>query len=445
MILDVLLVAGGAGLGHHLFVWWAEPFENLANHNLWIAGGILSSAVIIAGSMFGLYDTTTLWSRSRVVARCLLTVLAAMAVTWLIMHVFMYSPLSRRAAASGVVFFLLVGSAIRLSAHQAVQHVRRGLLVVGQGPLTGPIIRSVRRGAVPGYRLVGIISANGHAGEEFGGSDIPVVGDICRIESVCCDHDVAEVVVAETAAQNGHHLRSVLNLLHLGCRVTDETTFYESCFGEIPVSHITPHWFLAADLKGQLREHAMVKRVFDVMISAVGLVLTAPLIGLIAAAIWLRNRGAVFYSQVRVGQGGRPFILYKFRTMRKDAEANGSAWAQPDDPRATPIGRFLRRSRLDELPQLWNILRGDMSVVGPRPERPEFVAPLSAVIPFYEERHLNKPGLTGWAQINYPYGSSLADARRKLQLDLYYIKHTSLELDLVILLRTFGTFFLGSR
>ncbi len=445
MILDVLLVAGGAALGHHLFVWWDQPFEHLTDHNLWIAGGILSSAVIIAGSMFGLYDTTTLWSRSRIIARCLLTVLAAMGVTWLIMHVFMYSPLSRRAAASAVVFFLFGGSMVRLFAHQAVQRVRRGLLVIGQGPLTGSIIRSVRRGSVPGYRLVGIVSANGHAREDFGGSDIPVVGEIGGIESVCREHDVAEVVVAQTAAQDAHHLRSVLNLLHLGCRVTDETTFYESCFGEIPVSHITPHWFLAADLKGQLREHAIVKRVFDVMISAAGLVLTAPVIGLMAAAIWLHDRGAVFYSQVRVGQGGRAFTLYKFRTMRKDAEANGSSWAQPDDPRATGIGRFLRRSRLDELPQLWNILRGDMSVVGPRPERPEFVAPLSAVIPFYEERHLSKPGLTGWAQINYPYGSSLADARRKLQLDLYYIKHTSLELDLVILLRTFGTFFLGSR
>lgn len=131
--------------------------------------------------------------------------------------------------------------------------------------------------------------------------------------------------------------------------------------------------------------------------------------------------------------------------MRADAEADGTVWCKPNDPRVTPVGRFLRRARIDELPQLWNILKGEMSVVGPRPERPEFVGPLSAVIPFYDERHLIKPGLTGWAQINFAYGASVADARRKLQLDLYYVKHTSFELDLVILLRTFGKFFLGSR
>ncbi|MBU0595296.1 sugar transferase, partial [Candidatus Bipolaricaulota bacterium] len=175
------------------------------------------------------------------------------------------------------------------------------------------------------------------------------------------------------------------------------------------------------------------------------LLLAAPLLLGISLLILTRERGPVFYSQTRVGQGGRPFTLHKFRTMRGDAEAHGTIWAQPDDPRATTLGRWLRRSRLDELPQLWNILKGDMSIVGPRPERPEFVEPLSTLIPFYAERHLIKPGLTGWAQINYRYGSTVADARSKLQLDLYYVKHTSLELDLIILLRTFGTFFLGSR
>jgi lipopolysaccharide/colanic/teichoic acid biosynthesis glycosyltransferase len=166
---------------------------------------------------------------------------------------------------------------------------------------------------------------------------------------------------------------------------------------------------------------------------------------LIAIVVRLENRGPVFYSQTRVGQGGQTFTLHKFRTMWGNAEANGMAWASQNDPRVTFVGRYLRKLRFDELPQLWNILKGDMSLVGPRPERPEFVGPLAALIPFYDERHLIKPGLTGWAQINYPYGSSIADARRKLQLDLYYIKHTSLELDLIILLRTLGTFFLGSR
>ncbi|MCL2330242.1 MAG: sugar transferase, partial [Phycisphaerae bacterium] len=155
--------------------------------------------------------------------------------------------------------------------------------------------------------------------------------------------------------------------------------------------------------------------------------------------------GPIFYSQQRVGLNGRLFNLYKFRTMFCNAEQNGHQWASKDDPRVTTIGWYLRRSRLDELPQLWNILCGHMSVVGPRPERPEFVTELSPQIRFFNERHLVKPGLTGWAQINYRYGASVEDAKRKLQLDLWYIKHMSIELDFTIFLRTLGTVFLGSR
>lgn len=445
MLLDIAIVCGGTVLGHTLFVWWSPVPDPLSQYNLWIAGIVLASAVVLAGGMFGLYEAATLWARSRIVARCMLTVTVAMAMTWLVMHLFMYSELSRRAAATGVAFFLVTASTIRLLAYCAVRGVRRGLLVLGQGPLTGSIVRSVRRGSVPGYRLVGVVTSDPDVIEECGPSDIPVVGRLDDIAALCKNHDVAEVVVAEAVSRCPRHLHAALTCLRLGCRVTDETTFYETTYGEVPVSHITPGWFLTADLKGQRQDHTVTKRVFDVMVSVVGLVLAAPLLIGVSLLILTRERGPVFYSQTRLGQGGRPFTLHKFRTMRSDAEADGTAWAQPDDPRVTTLGRWLRRSRLDELPQLWNILKGDMSVVGPRPERPEFVEPLSALIPFYAERHLIKPGLTGWAQINYRYGSTVADARSKLQFDLYYVKHTSLELDLVILLRTFGTFFLGSR
>ena len=445
MILDVALVWCGTALGDRLFVWWADPTSILATYNIWVADALLASTIILAGSVFGLYETTTLWARSRIVARCLLTVTLAVLATWLVMTLFMYSSLSRRVAASGIIFFLLTASSIRLLAHHAIRDVRKGLLVIGQGPMTGSIIRSVRRGSVPGYRLVGLVVSDWAEVQDRGLSDIPVVGTIHDIEQVCGEHGVAEVVVADSATRNVRFQRAALACLRLGCRATDETTFYESTYGEVPVSYITPGWFLAADLKGQRQDHAVMKRVFDVVLSGFGLVLGAPIFALVAAVIWLEGRGPVFYSQTRVGQGGRPFTLYKFRTMVGDAEVAGSTWATPNDPRVTGIGRLLRRTRLDELPQLWNILRGDMSVVGPRPERPEFVGPLAALIPFYDERHLVKPGLTGWAQINFPYGSTVADAKRKLQLDLYYVKHTSLELDLIILLRTFGTFFLGSR
>ncbi len=456
MLLDIALVCTGTILGDKLFVWWAESGNLLADYNLWLANLVLGSSIVLAGSIFGLYETTTLWSRSRIVARCLLAVTLAMLLTWVVLHLFMYSSLSRRAAASGVIFSFTTACSLRLLAHYAVRDVKRGLLVIGQGPLTGAIIRSVRRGSVPGYRLVGVVTSKKHGTNELGVSDIPVVGEIGNLEALVRQFNAAEVVVAENATKEPAYLRAALACLRLGCRVTDETTFYESTYGEVPVSHITPKWFLAADLKAHRQEHAVIKRVFDIVVAGMAIIISAPLLPIIACLIRLQGREPVFYSQIRVGQSGHHFRLYKFRTMYANAESSGSGngtgqgverprWAVPNDPRVTPVGRILRKTRLDELPQLWNILRGDMAVVGPRPERPEFVGPLAALLPFYDERHLIKPGLTGWAQINYPYAASVADARRKLQLDLYYIKHTSIELDLVILLRTLGTFFLGSR
>lgn len=445
MLLDAFLVCSGTVLGHELLVWWVDTVGYTGEYHLWLSNTVLASSVIVAGAAVGLYEPCTLWARSRILVRCLLAITIAMLATWLFLHLFMYSGLSRRAAACGTVFYLLTAPVVRLICHRAVQEVRRGLLVMGQGPLTGMIIRSVRRGRMPGFRLIGVVSCQSTETQGSLSSDIPIVGALSDVEKLCRQHEVEEIVVADSALRNPRTQKAALSCLRLGCRVTDETTFYETMFGEVPVSHISPHWFLAANLKGHRPEHAVLKRLFDVVLATTALVATAPLFLLIAIAIRLESRGGAFYSQRRVGQGGKVFVLHKFRTMHRHAESNGSVWAADNDPRVTRVGRVLRRLRLDELPQLWNIVRGEMSLVGPRPERPEFVGPLARLIPYYEERHLTKPGLTGWAQINYRYGASVADARQKLQLDLYYIKHTSLELDLVILLRTLGTFFRGAR
>jgi len=444
MVLDIFLACIGVGLGTRLFVWWDRSTPILIDPNQWATFGVLASSIVLAGSVFGLYENRTLWSRGRILSRCLLTASFAMPAAWAVLHLLMYSGMSRRSAASGVAFYLITAWLFRNLAHGAIRSIQRGLLVIGQGPCTGQIIRSVRRGSVPGYRLVGLVGHHppGGAGE---GGDIPNVGRLEEIDDICREHDVAEVVVADRAADDPAYQRAALACLRRGCRVTNETTFYEKTYGEVPAAHIRSSWFLAADLKGQREEHALLKRMFDLCIASVGLVLSLPLWPIIALVIRLEGPGPVLYRQTRVGQSGRHFTLMKFRTMRHDAENGGSTWATPDDPRATRVGRFLRRSRLDELPQLINILKGEMSLVGPRPERPEFVQPLSSLIPFYAERHLIKPGLTGWAQINYRYGSTISDARRKLQLDLFYMKHMSIELDVVILLRTFGTFFRGGH
>lgn len=442
MALDVVLVSIGTLLGQQMFVSWSAPASLLGDANPLVANIVLASSVILAGLMFGLYEQQTLWSRSRAIARALLTISVAMLATLLVLHLLIYSTLSRRAAATGVVFYLVTGPVLRVLAHSVVTHVRRGLLIIGHGPLMPGIIRAVRRNAVPGYHLVGIVS-DGNADATRHVRGVEIIGNPDQIAELWQRHDIHEVVVSSDAARNEVYQRAAMRCLRLGCRVIDEMTFFEKSFGEVPVTHISPSWFLFADLKGQREEHATAKRIFDLVVAAVVGLLSLPLWPLLICAVRLQGRGPIFYSQARVGQGGRTFTLYKFRSMQPDAEPNGSVWARPNDPRVTRIGRILRRTRLDELPQIYNILRGDMSFVGPRPERPEFVAPLTRLIPFYNERHLIKPGLTGWAQINFRYGASIADASRKLQLDLYYIKHMSFELDLVILLRTVGKLFAG--
>jgi exopolysaccharide biosynthesis polyprenyl glycosylphosphotransferase len=219
----------------------------------------------------------------------------------------------------------------------------------------------------------------------------------------------------------------------------------EHNFYKIPVEHIDPAWFFQLNTSGDYFIFQGFKRQMDILLSLTGMLLGAPVLLLLAILIKIESRGPVFYSQVRVGQYDRPFHIWKLRSMRTDAEVNGPRWAGKNDQRVTRVGRIIRKTRLDELPQFWNILVGNMSFVGPRPERPKFVEELAGVIPFYDQRHLVKPGLTGWAQINYPYGASQEDALQKLKYDLYYVRNASLFLDVHIILRTIGAVMKGAR
>jgi exopolysaccharide biosynthesis polyprenyl glycosylphosphotransferase len=236
-----------------------------------------------------------------------------------------------------------------------------------------------------------------------------------------------------------------MECLGLGVRVSDFANFMERNFFQVPVENIRGEWFLQADLELAHPAYVIAKRVTDILISFLGLIAVSPALLLAAIAIKLESRGPVFYSQIRSGLHNRPFKIWKLRSMRIDAEKDGPKWAAARDNRITRVGNLLRRTRLDEVPQFWNILRGEMSLVGPRPERPEFVEKLATEIPYYQQRHLVKPGLTGWAQINYPYGATTGDALCKLRYDLYYIKHASIGLDLQIALRTIGVAMKGSR
>ncbi|MNX78228.1 UDP-N-acetylgalactosamine-undecaprenyl-phosphate N-acetylgalactosaminephosphotransferase [compost metagenome] len=218
----------------------------------------------------------------------------------------------------------------------------------------------------------------------------------------------------------------------------DLPSLFERLSRRIPVRYLDERYFIERFTWMRGLGYRTSKRCLDLCFSLIGCALALPLFPFIAAAIYLGDRGPLIYSQERTGLNGRPFKVYKFRTMRIDAEKDGAVWARTNDDRVTAVGRFLRRSRLDELPQLWNILLGEMSLVGPRPERPEFVAELARAIPHYQCRHLVLPGLTGWAQVRFPYGASVQDSEEKLNYDLYYLKHRSCWFDLLILLRTVG-------
>ena len=271
-----------------------------------------------------------------------------------------------------------------------------------------------------------------------------VVGTIEDIPTLVRAMSVDRVVVSLADARGTLPMDKLLEMRLDGIAFDHMATVYEEYTGKIALENLRPSWliFSSGFRKGRLLQAG--KRALDLAVAGIGLLLALPLLLICAIAVRLDSTGAVFYRQQRVGQQGRLFNLFKFRSMRQDAEATtGAVWATEQDPRITRIGRLMRRSRLDELPQLWNVLRGDMSIVGPRPERPEFVGSLVKDIPFYGQRHTVKPGLTGWAQVSYSYGGSVDGTMEKLQYDLFYIKNLSLPLDLFIMFCTAKIVLLG--
>jgi sugar transferase (PEP-CTERM system associated) len=268
-----------------------------------------------------------------------------------------------------------------------------------------------------------------------------IIGTVTDIPSIVSLKGVDRVVVSLVDARG----KLPMDLL-LRMKIDRNVTFdhlpsvYEEFTGKIAVENLRPSWLLFSEGFKKTRALIVAKRALDVLCAGAGLLLLAPVMGIVALVVRFSSPGPVFYHQTRVGKGGRVFTVHKFRSMRQDAEAGtGPVWAQASDPRITPVGGFLRRTRLDEVPQLWNVLVGDMSMVGPRPERPEFVAELTEKIPFYGLRHTVRPGVTGWAQVSYTYGASVEDALEKLQYDLFYIKRMAIAFDLFVLFSTIKT------
>ncbi|MBK7782800.1 MAG: exopolysaccharide biosynthesis polyprenyl glycosylphosphotransferase [Ardenticatenia bacterium] len=343
-----------------------------------------------------------------------------------------------------VAVFFALGSALALPLWRLAflallerRTFRTRLLIVGAGEAGRTILEAIRAEAAPLYEVVGFIDDDlDLAGRTV--AELPVLGGREALLPCIRSLGATEVVLAITHGMEAGLFRAVLNAQEQGVTLTPMPLLYELLTGRVPVEHIGEQWAVAlplspAEATGLYR---LVRRAVDLAAGLGGLLVLVLLLPLLAPVIWLDSRGPILFRQTRLGRGGRPFTLYKLRTMRPGAEADGPRWTAEADPRVTRVGRLLRRSRLDELPQALNILRGEMSLIGPRPERPEFVAQLAEAIPFYRARHAVAPGLTGWAAVHQDYAASTGDALLKLQYDLYYIKHRSLLLDGWILLRT---------
>jgi sugar transferase (PEP-CTERM system associated) len=307
------------------------------------------------------------------------------------------------------------------------------VLVVGTGPLARTVAHQIRAQHDFAYRLVGFIEDPASAGAGAAG---PILGTPADLPRIIETYGIGRIVIG-LADRRGHlPIHELLQAKLAGVRVEDAATTYERMTGKILVDDLKPSWLIFSDGFQASRGTRLAKRLFDLAGALIGILVAAPIMLLTALAVRLDSPGPVLYRQERVGENGRRFTLCKFRSMRIDAERGTPIWARDHDTRVTRIGRFIRLTRLDELPQFWNVLRGEMSFVGPRPERPFFVGQLAEAIPFYLARHAVKPGVTGWAQVRYRYGRSVEDALAKLRYDLYYIKHLSLVFDLTILVDT---------
>ena len=395
-----------------------------------ISFGVLQGAI---GQIFGLSRPVIGKYSGFLMIRAASSVMISMSLLMLVASGVFYQQMGRYIILQATVYTIIGILSIRWIWTASVG-MRQLRVLFLSGSFTGEMLSSLCKSE--GLNLTILRQHDLNQGLPFPASDLP---------EQCLAHGIDEVVEAIPKTDFPEFSRSFLGCLMVGISVSSLSSFMERHFKFVPIEEIGVEWFLQSGFQTGHPIHDRIKRTFDVVFAIVGLIGVFPLIILAAIASKIESQDPVFYSQIRIGAMGRPFRIWKLRSMSADSEQNGPQWATLADPRVTKVGRLLRRTRIDETPQFWNILRGDMSLIGPRPERPEFVEKLAEKIPYYNQRHLLKPGLTGWAQINYPYGASTEDSLQKLKYDLYYVKHVSISLDVQIILSTVGAVMKGAR
>jgi sugar transferase (PEP-CTERM system associated) len=355
--------------------------------------------------------------------------------------------LGRGALGLAIVISFVLLICVRFAFDRFIDHAafNSRVLVLGTGARANLIRTAMNEGELGGLEIIGFVQLNTEGSQAAAKSEMQVQNLNKSLIELVNEQAIDQIVLAADDRRKSLPVKDILDCKMSGVAVVDLSTFFERETGKVRLDILQPSWlFLSDGFRLSVLRRVSI-RVFDLGCALLMLPLMMPVMAVVALAIYLESggRGPVFYRQTRVGEKGKLFQIIKFRSMRVDAESNGPRWASAGDSRITRIGNLIRRTRLDELPQIFNIIKGEMSFVGPRPERPEFTRELREKIPYYSERHRVKPGLTGWAQIRYPYGASEEDAVQKLQYDLYYVKNQSIFLDLIIIFRTFEVILFG--
>ena len=445
IVAEAALVYGAIICAVYLRVGAVDAPEELVAKHGYMKAGVATFFCLAAFYLFDLYDFLVMHDRRELVLR----LVQALGLSWIALAFSFYTFPSLRFGRGISLISLPLALALmvlwRVSIHWFLGHPDFGerLLIVGSGNLAVELAREVLNRPDAGYRIVGFVGTDA---DLLGKSLINprVIGLTEELDDIVKREGIDRIVVA-MGERRGQLPTNKLLKLSLAGQVTIEegASFYERITGRVSLNMLRPSWLIFTGRGRQAKVAELLRGTVHWLVALIGAILSLPLVIVAAILIKLDSRGPIFYKQERVGKNGRIFTLTKFRSMKVDAEQAGPVWASKGDTRTTRVGRVIRKIRVDEIPQFWNILKGEMSFVGPRPERPHFVSQLAEEIPFYEQRHLIAPGLTGWAQIKYPYGASTEDARQKLQYDLFYIKNQGLILDAIILFETIKIILFG--
>jgi sugar transferase (PEP-CTERM system associated) len=452
ILADVAIIFLAIVLALYLRLGWDGAAFQILENNALNKVALAASVCLIFIYLYDLYDYGVMHHRREL----LLRLIQVTGIAWTILAIMYYlvPPLmiGRGTLIYSVVLTLLFLLGWRTLIHYLTGHPDLGerILILGAGKAAVTTANVVFRRRDAGYRIAGFVSVPGvgngdspRSRAELGNAEI--LGTVDDLEKIVVERKIDRIVVALAQRRGNFPTDSLLRMsLENNVNIEECASFYERVTGQVHLDMLRPSWLIFSGRERDTKIKVIFREAVNRCVAFIGLVLSLPIAAVTAVIIKLESKGGILYRQQRVGRDGIVFELLKFRSMKHDAEADGMpVWASSDDDRATTFGKLIRKFRIDEIPQFWNILKGEMSFIGPRPERPHFVAELAKQIPFYGHRHLVAPGLTGWAQIKYPYGASVEDAREKLQYDLYYIKNQSLALDAIIIFETVKTVLFG--